>query len=106
MVELNWRDYLVMVSFVASIAGLVLLRDNRNSQPTDDSLGGSFAARTLWEKQAKPRVSGTNDRSPQQTAPPWGRPVERLKPSKFRLWAVWAVLMLGGLGLAVNLFYL
>jgi hypothetical protein len=36
MVELNWRDYLVMVSFVASIAGLVLLSDNRNSQPTDD----------------------------------------------------------------------
>ena len=36
MVELNWRDYLVMVSFVASIAGLVLLGDNRNSQPTDD----------------------------------------------------------------------
>jgi cell division protein FtsI (penicillin-binding protein 3) len=32
--------------------------------------------------------------------------VERLKPSKFRLWAVWAMLMLGGLGLAVNLFYL
>ena len=36
MVELNWRDYLVMVSFVASIAGLVLLGDRRNSQPTDD----------------------------------------------------------------------
>ena len=36
MVELNWHDYLVMVSFVASIAGLVLLSDNRNSQPTDD----------------------------------------------------------------------
>ena len=36
MVELNWHDYLVMVSFVASIAGLVLLGDNRDSQPTDD----------------------------------------------------------------------
>ena len=36
MVELNWHDYLVMVSFVASIAGLVLLGDNRNSQPMDD----------------------------------------------------------------------
>ncbi|MEG4575359.1 hypothetical protein QUA56_22130 [Microcoleus sp. N3A4] len=36
MVELNWHDYLVMVCFVASIAGLVLLGDNRNSQPTDD----------------------------------------------------------------------
>jgi len=36
MVELNWHDYLVMVSFVASIAGLVLLGDNRNSPPTDD----------------------------------------------------------------------
>ncbi|MEG4321434.1 MULTISPECIES: penicillin-binding protein 2 [unclassified Microcoleus] len=63
--------------------------------------------RTWWGKQAKPRVSGTNGRSPQQTAPPWsGPPLERLKRSKFRLWAVWAVLMLGGLGLAVNLFYL
>jgi cell division protein FtsI (penicillin-binding protein 3) len=31
---------------------------------------------------------------------------ERLKRSKFRLWVVWAVLMLGSLGLAVNLFYL
>ncbi|MEG4501772.1 penicillin-binding protein 2 [Microcoleus sp. F10-C6] len=75
-------------------------------KPSGDSLRDSFAARTLWEKQAKPSVSGTNDRSPQQTAPPWGRPVDRLKRSKFRLWAVWAVLMLGGLGLAVNLFYL
>ncbi len=35
MVELNWHDYLVIVSFVASIAGIVLLGD-RNSQPTDD----------------------------------------------------------------------
>ncbi|MEG4444789.1 penicillin-binding protein 2 [Microcoleus sp. AT9_B5] len=59
-----------------------------------------------WEKPAKPRYSGSFGRSPQQTAASWGRPVERLKRSKFRLWAVWAVLMLGGLGLAVNLFYL
>ena len=36
MVELNWHDYLVMISFVASIAGLVLLGDRRNSHPTDD----------------------------------------------------------------------
>ena len=42
MVALNWHDYLVMVSFMASIAGLVLLCD-RNSQPTDDSLRDSFA---------------------------------------------------------------
>jgi cell division protein FtsI (penicillin-binding protein 3) len=62
--------------------------------------------RTGWGKQAKPRANGSFGRSPQQTAPAWGRPVERLKPSKFRLWAVWALLMLGGLGLAVNLFYL
>lgn len=62
--------------------------------------------RTGWEKPAKPRSSGSFGRSPQQTASSWGRPVERLKRSKFRLWAVWAVLMLGGLGLAVNLFYL
>ena len=62
--------------------------------------------RTASGKQAKPRASGSFGGSPQQTAPAWGRPVERLKPSKFRLWAVWAVLMLGGLGLAVNLFYL
>ncbi|MEG4488769.1 penicillin-binding protein 2 [Microcoleus sp. D2_18a_B4] len=61
---------------------------------------------TGWEKPAKPRYSGSFGRSPQQTAASWGRPVERLKRSKFRLWAVWAVLMLGGLGLAVNLFYL
>ncbi|MEG4046424.1 penicillin-binding protein 2 [Microcoleus sp. Pol17_C1] len=62
--------------------------------------------RTGWEKPAKPKSSGSFGRSPQQTAASWGRPVERLKRSKFRLWAVWAVLMLGGLGLAVNLFYL
>ena len=62
--------------------------------------------RTASGKQAKPRANGSFGGSPRQTAPPWGRPVERLKPSKFRLWAVWAVLMLGGLGLAVNLFYL
>ena len=35
MVELNWHYYIVMISFVAAIAGIVLLRD-RNSQPTDD----------------------------------------------------------------------
>lgn len=35
MVELSLHDYLVMVSFVASIAGLVLLGD-RHSAPTDD----------------------------------------------------------------------
>ncbi len=35
MVELNLHDYVVMVSFVASIVGLFLLAD-RNSQPTDD----------------------------------------------------------------------
>jgi hypothetical protein len=49
MVELNWHDYLVMVSFVASIAGLVLLRD-RNSKPADDSLRDSFASRALSEE--------------------------------------------------------
>ena len=36
MVELNWHDYLVMVSFVAAIAGLLLLHDNRNSEAADD----------------------------------------------------------------------
>lgn len=35
MLELNWHDYLVMVSFAASVAGLVLLGD-RKSKPTDD----------------------------------------------------------------------
>ena len=78
----------------------------KRPKPSGDSLRDSFAARTGWGKQAKPRANGSFGRSPQQTAPAWGRPVERLKPSKFRLWAVWAVLMLGGLGLAVNLFYL
>jgi len=78
----------------------------KRPKPSGDSLRDSFAARTGWGKQAKPRAKGSFGRSPQQRAPAWGRPVERLKPSKFRLWAVWAVLMLGGLGLAVNLFYL
>jgi hypothetical protein len=35
MSDLNWHDYLVMVSLVASISGLVLLAD-RNSKPADD----------------------------------------------------------------------
>jgi Cell division protein FtsI/penicillin-binding protein 2 len=78
----------------------------KRPKPSGDSLRDSFAARTGWGKQAKPRANGSFGRSPQQRAPAWGRPVERLKPSKFRLWAVWALLMLGGLGLAVNLFYL
>ena len=78
----------------------------KRPKPSGDSLRDSFAARTGSGKQAKPRANGSFGGSPQQTAPAWGRPVERLKPSKFRLWAVWAVLMLGGLGLAVNLFYL
>ncbi len=50
MVELNWHDYLVVVSFVASIAGLILLGDSRNSGAADDSLRDSFAARTLSEE--------------------------------------------------------
>ena len=78
----------------------------KRPKPSGDSLRDSFAARTASGKQAKPRANGSFRGSPQQTAPAWGRPVERLKPSKFRLWTVWAVLMLGGLGLAVNLFYL
>ena len=78
----------------------------KRPKPSGDSLRDSFAARTGSGKQAKPRANGSFGGSPQQRVPAWGRPVERLKPSKFRLWAVWAVLMLGGLGLAVNLFYL
>ncbi|PSB46480.1 hypothetical protein C7B67_20200 [filamentous cyanobacterium Phorm 6] len=50
MVELNWHDYVVILSFVASIAGLLLLGDIRNSQPTDDSVRDSFADRTLSEE--------------------------------------------------------
>ena len=50
MVEFNWHDYIVMVSFVASIAGLLLLRDNGYSDQADDSLRDSFAARTLSEE--------------------------------------------------------
>ncbi|MEG4318896.1 MULTISPECIES: hypothetical protein [unclassified Microcoleus] len=50
MVELNWHDYLVMVSFVASVGGLVLLGDKGDSQRADDSLRDSFAARTLSEE--------------------------------------------------------
>ena len=36
MVELNWHDYIVIISFVAAIAGLLLLGDNRNSEAADD----------------------------------------------------------------------
>ena len=50
MVELNWHDYIVIISFVASIAGLILLGDSRNSKAMDDSLRDSFAARTLSEE--------------------------------------------------------
>ena len=51
MVELNWHDYILMISFVAAIAGLLLLGDIRNSAMTDDSPGDSFAAdRTLSEE--------------------------------------------------------
>ncbi|PSB05946.1 hypothetical protein C7B69_24730, partial [filamentous cyanobacterium Phorm 46] len=42
--------YVVILSFVASIAGLLLLGDIRNSQPTDDSVRDSFADRTLSEE--------------------------------------------------------
>ncbi|MFB8794199.1 MAG: penicillin-binding protein 2 [Microcoleus sp.] len=55
--------------------------------------------RTNWAKPTKRSVSGNPSRQPKQQS-------QRLKPNKFRLWAVWAVLMLGGLGLAVNLVYL
>ncbi|MBE9093585.1 penicillin-binding protein 2 [Tychonema sp. LEGE 07203] len=79
----------------------------KRPKPSGDRGRNSDAARTLWEKQSKPRVSGTNGPRTQQTVPPWPRwSQERLKRNKFRLWAVWAVVMLGGLGLAVNLFYL
>ena len=36
MVELNWHDYIVIISFVAAIAGLLLLGDNRNRESADD----------------------------------------------------------------------
>mgnify|MGYP000019861929 FL=1 len=55
--------------------------------------------RTWWGRKTKPRVSTKASLQPRP-------PLERLRRSKLRLWAVWAVLMLGGLGLAVNLFYL
>ena len=55
--------------------------------------------RTRAAKPTNRSVSGNPSRQPKQ-------PSQRLKPNKFRLWAVWAVLMLGGLGLAVNLVYL
>jgi cell division protein FtsI (penicillin-binding protein 3) len=63
--------------------------------------------RTRWTKLTKQFVSGNPSRQPPQPTRPLPRPsAERLKRSKFRLWVVWAVLMLGSLGLAVNLFYL
>jgi len=55
--------------------------------------------RTNWAKPTNRSVSGNPSRRPKRQS-------QRLKPNKFRLWAVWAVLMLGGLGLAVNLLYL
>lgn len=54
-----------------------------------------------WGKLTKPRVATRASSQPRPRPP-----LERLKRSKFRLWAVWVVLMLSGLGLAVNLFYL
>jgi cell division protein FtsI (penicillin-binding protein 3) len=64
-------------------------------------------ARSLWDKQTKRSVSDSASRQHQEPTPPFSRPpAERLKRSKFRLWTVWAMLMLGGLGLAMNLFYL
>lgn len=54
---------------------------------------------TRWASPTKSAISGKPRSGPRP-------PLHRLKLSKFRLWAVWAVLMLGGLGLAVNLFYL
>lgn len=36
MLELNWHDNLVIVSFVAAIAGLVVLSDNPTSDGADD----------------------------------------------------------------------
>jgi cell division protein FtsI (penicillin-binding protein 3) len=63
--------------------------------------------RTRWTKLTKQFVSGNPSRQPPQPTRHLPRPsAERLKRSKFRLWVVWAVLMLGSLGLAVNLFYL
>ena len=50
MVELNWHDYILMISFVAAIAGLWLLGDIRNSVMTEDSPRDSLADRTLSEE--------------------------------------------------------
>ena len=50
MVELSWHDYIVIISFMAAIAGLFLLGDSGNSGLADDSLRDSFAARTLSEE--------------------------------------------------------
>ncbi|MEG4037963.1 hypothetical protein QT998_01115 [Microcoleus sp. S1D4] len=36
MVELNWRDCVVMISFMASIAGLLLLGNKRESKLAGD----------------------------------------------------------------------
>ncbi|MBE9188318.1 penicillin-binding protein 2, partial [Microcoleus sp. LEGE 07076] len=64
----------------------------KRPKPSGDRGMDSDAARTLWEKKSKPRVSGTNGPQAQQTVPPWPRwSQERLKRNKFRLWAVWAV---------------
>ncbi|MCC3511537.1 MAG: penicillin-binding protein 2 [Microcoleus sp. PH2017_17_BER_D_A] len=71
----------------------------KRPKASSDSLRDSYASRTWWGKPVKPRVAATASSPPRP-------PLERLKRNKFRLWVVWVVLMLGGLGLAVNLFYL
>ncbi len=64
-------------------------------------------ARTQWGRQSRRSVAGTRGKHQQQPAPPFPRPpAERLPLGKFRLWAVWAVLVLSGFFLAVNLFSL
>ncbi|MCU0546061.1 MAG: penicillin-binding protein 2 [Oscillatoriaceae cyanobacterium Prado104] len=64
--------------------------------------------RTAPSKPTKRYFAGrTGQRLQQQQAPPAPqRPIERWRRNQFRLWAVWGVLVLSGLGLAVNLFYL
>jgi cell division protein FtsI (penicillin-binding protein 3) len=73
----------------------------------DSQRPNSQGDRTVRGKATKRSVAGGAAKHLQQTDPAFPRPpIERSQRHKFRLWAVWAVLVLSGLGLAVNLFYL
>ncbi|MGL5062038.1 MAG: peptidoglycan D,D-transpeptidase FtsI family protein [Microcoleus sp.] len=83
--------------------------NSQRPQPQGDAPPYSFASRT-WRRRSGRSGAGTAGKHSQQPEPQLPQfprpPIDRRERSKFRLWTVWAVLVLSGLGLAVNLFYL